>query len=61
MAPAFSIASESSMDRAIVTPSLITLRFPDSERITFRPAWLGMKQISKKKQQTLDQNQPMTI
>lgn len=25
------------MDRAIVTPSFITLRFPDSERITFRP------------------------
>lgn len=41
MAPAFSIASESSMDRAIVTPSLITLRFPDSERITLRPAWLS--------------------
>jgi len=31
------------MDRAIVTPSLITLRFPDSERITFRPTCLGMK------------------
>jgi hypothetical protein len=38
IAPAFSIASESSMDRAIVTPSLITFSVPDSERITLRPA-----------------------
>lgn len=36
-APAFSIAFGSSMARAIVTPSFITLRFPDSDRTTLRP------------------------
>lgn len=44
--PAFSIASGSSMAFAIVTPSLITLRVPDSERTTLRPAQLSVKTIT---------------
>ena len=43
--PPFSIASESSMDRAIVTPSLITWSDPDSERKTLRPAYFHLKSI----------------
>ena len=45
IAPAFSIESESSMDQAILTPSLITLSDPDSERITLRPAYFHLKSI----------------
>lgn len=44
--PAFSIASGSFMAFAIVTPSLITLRFSDSERTTFRPAQLNVEKIT---------------
>lgn len=45
IAPAFSIESESSMDRAIVTPSFITFGIPGSSRTTLRPAKSKLNQI----------------